>query len=170
MSLVIREGVPDDIPALARAHLEAWEAAYRGQIPDAFIDAITLEQRQEGWRKHFEDDRATVMVVEGDDALQGFAAFGPVEDDPEAPAGTGEVYAIYLLPTVIGVGIGRALFAQAGAALREEGFKRAVLWVLETNDRARRFYEKAGWVWDGTTSTHRFDCAEQPVVRYAIDL
>jgi len=44
------------------------------------------------------------------------------------------------------------------------------MWVLETNDLARHFYEKAGWIWDGTTSEHRFDCGNRPIVRYASDL
>jgi hypothetical protein len=42
--------------------------------------------------------------------------------------------------------------------------------VLETNERARSFYEAAGWRWDGTTSAHRFDCAERPIVRYTFRL
>jgi ribosomal protein S18 acetylase RimI-like enzyme len=37
--------------------------------------------------------------------------------------------------------------------LRCRGFDEAVLWVLETNERARRFYEKAGWKTDGQTKT-----------------
>jgi hypothetical protein len=33
--------------------------------------------------------------------------------------------------------------------LRDAGFGDAILWVLEGNDRAQRFYEIGGWVLDG---------------------
>lgn len=35
--------------------------------------------------------------------------------------------------------------------LAELGFDAATLWVLEGNQRARRFYEKGGWSTDGAT-------------------
>lgn len=54
--------------------------------------------------------------------------------------------------------------------LRAFGYDRAMLWVMASNDRSRRFYERAGWSWDGTTSEHRFDCANVPIVRYVTDL
>jgi ribosomal protein S18 acetylase RimI-like enzyme len=54
--------------------------------------------------------------------------------------------------------------------LRSRGFRTATLWVLESNDRARRFYELAGWKPDGTTASERIDCALLPTVRYRTDL
>jgi ribosomal protein S18 acetylase RimI-like enzyme len=64
-----------------------------------------------------------------------------------------ELYAIYLDQAVVGRGIGRALLAQALADLRRRGYQSAMLWVLATNARARRFYEAAGWRADGVTRT-----------------
>ena len=66
--------------------------------------------------------------------------------------------------------MGRELFEGVTRSLRDAGYTRATLWVLEANAPARRFYEKAGWSWDGAVSTHMFDCANEPVVRYAVDL
>ena len=99
----------------------------------------------------------------------GFCGFGPCRDD-EAPEHTAEVFTIYLLPEAAGRGIGRELFASATDRLRWFGYERALLWVMASNARSRRFYERAGWSWDGTTSEHRFDCANLPIVRYATDL
>jgi ribosomal protein S18 acetylase RimI-like enzyme len=161
----IRNGAPDDAPALARTHVAAWEAAYRGQIPDEAIQAMTVERREEMWARHLADRPLGTLVIEEADRVVGFASFGPAEDESLGPA-TGEVYGIYLLPEVIGTGVGRDLFARATERLRAAGFASAILWVLETNERARRFYEAAGWRWDGATSAHRFDCAERPIVRY----
>ena len=168
-SFAIRDGVPADAPALARTHVEAWEAAYRGQVPDDAIAAMTVERREEMWARHLAEPARGTLVVEGGDRAVGFAMFGPAEDETLGPA-TGEVYGIYLLPEAIGTGTGRDLFARVTDRLRAAGFTSAILWVLETNDRARRFYEAAGWRWDGTTSAHRFDCAERPIVRYTVRL
>lgn len=86
------------------------------------------------------------------------------------PQGTGELYAIYVAEGVAGTGVGRDLLLRSTTALGEEGFERATLWVLETNQRARRFYEREGWAWDGTTSTHLVECSNLPIVRYTLDL
>ena len=168
-SFTIRDGVADDASALARTHVEAWEAAYRGQIPDDAIEAMTVERREEMWAHHLAQPSHGTLVVQGADRVVGLAMFGPAEDEILGP-GTGEVYGIYLLPEAIGTGVGRDLFARATDRLRAAGFTSAILWVLETNERARRFYEAAGWRWDGTMSAHRFDCAERPIVRYTVRL
>jgi GNAT superfamily N-acetyltransferase len=64
----------------------------------------------------------------------------------------GEVYALYVIPDWWSTGTGRSLMSCAVATLSDAGYQRAVLWVLEANDRARRFYEKAGWIPDGASN------------------
>jgi GNAT superfamily N-acetyltransferase len=79
---------------------------------------------------------------------------------------TGEVFAIYAAPDAWGTGTGRTLMADAVTELARLGYADAVLWVLDANDRARRFYARAGWTADGATMTdgsRGFDLIE---VRY----
>ena len=83
---------------------------------------------------------------------------------------TGEVTAIYLAESAAGTGLGHELFDRIQDELRAAGFTRGSLWVLETNARARRFYEREGWRWDGARSDHQIQCDRQPIVRYAADL
>jgi GNAT superfamily N-acetyltransferase len=73
---------------------------------------------------------------------------------------------VYLEPDRIGHGIGKRLSDHALDDLRERGFSAATLWVLETNDGARRFYEREGWTADGLTTSERVDCEMRPTVRY----
>lgn len=61
----------------------------------------------------------------------------------------GEIYAIYLVPAAWDEGIGRQLMAAALGRLGEAGFGQVILWVLDSNVRARRFYEAGGWRADG---------------------
>jgi ribosomal protein S18 acetylase RimI-like enzyme len=167
---VIREAAPTDARAIADVHVASWRWAYRGQLSDDLLDGLSVEEREAMWRRGLErDDVPRTFVAERDGAVVGFVSVGPPED-AGAPVGTGELYAIYLLEDAAGLGVGRALFATGEQALRDAGYERAFLWVLASNERARRFYERAGWTWDGTTSEHRIDCANHAVVRYVRDL
>ena len=152
--------------------MASWRHAYRGLLPDDYLEKLSVDERAAQRLAWFADPPAgSGVLVAEDDAgrVVGFATFEPSRDD-DAPEGTGEVPAIYLDPADVGKGFGRELFAATTTVLRKAGFTRATLWVLEVNASARRFYEKAGWTWDGAVSTHDFDCANEPVVRYGVDL
>ena len=165
----IRRARPEDARAVAEVHVGSWRHAYRGLLPDAYLDRLSVEDREAMWREAFGEPDEGAFVAESDGRIVGFAAFGPSRDE-DAGDGIGEIPAIYVEPSTVGRGVGRELIEAATAALREAGHRRATLWVLEANERARRFYEKAGWAWDGTVDRHDFDCANEPVVRYAVDL
>ncbi|MCW2980014.1 MAG: acetyltransferase [Solirubrobacterales bacterium] len=77
----------------------------------------------------------------------GFVTFGPSRD--EDTVGMGEIYALYVDPGRYEGGVGRLLMAHARRRLKEQGFKAAVLWVLQGNERAASFYEREGWKPDG---------------------
>jgi ribosomal protein S18 acetylase RimI-like enzyme len=169
--LTLRDATAADARAIAEIHVAAWRSAYRGLVPDAVLDGLSAEDREAMWRGGLvaPEPGWGCLVAEDRGNIVGFVGYGP-PDDAEAGPDLGEIYAIYLEPTAVGTGIGRDLFAAGSRRLHDAGYRRAFLWVLETNDRARRFYERAGWAWDGTKSAHRFDCAELPIVRYAADL
>jgi ribosomal protein S18 acetylase RimI-like enzyme len=167
----IREAELPDARGIAEIHVRAWRAAYRGQLPDEYLDGLSVEERlsQHEWTIRNPRETWRLWVAEDDGSVVGFAVTGPSED-ADADDSTGEVYAIYLDPDRVGTGIGRRLFEHAVEDLGARGFATATLWVLEANERARRFYERAGWRPDGTTSSERFDCAMRPTVRYRASL
>jgi L-amino acid N-acyltransferase YncA len=166
---VLRLARPEDARAIAEVHVGSWRHAYRGLLPEGYLDRLSVDEREGSWREALGSDTAGAVVAEAEGRIVGFASFGPSRD-ADAAEGVGEVPAIYVDAEVLGTGVGRSLLAEATTRLREAGFRRATLWVLEANARARRFYEKSGWAWDGTVSRHDFDCANEPVVRYAVDL
>ena len=168
----VRAARADDARAIAEVHVASWRWAYRRILTDAFLDGLSVDDRERAWAAWFagQEPRGCVFVAaDPTGAVVGFVNAGPSRDEGASPE-TGEVRAIYVLPEVQGTGVGRALMEAADAGLRAAGFRRATLWVLEANDLGRRFYEKAGWAWDGATSDHRFDCGNRPIVRYAADL
>ena len=56
----------------------------------------------------------------------------------------GELYAVYLLEAHQRRGVGRRLACAVAHGLLSAGFESMLLWVLEENRRARRFYESLG--------------------------
>ena len=141
-----------DAGQIAEVHVRAWQAAYRGQVPDDYLDSLSIDQRHTSWSEILSESdppSTAVFVIEDDDqGVVGFAAISPSRDSESTPT-TGEVGAIYLLPEFWGAAYGWALLNRATESLREAAFSTATLWVLESNVRARSFYERAGWAPDG---------------------
>jgi ribosomal protein S18 acetylase RimI-like enzyme len=165
----IRRATPEDARAIAEVHVASWRWAYRGQLPDDVLAALSADGREAQWVDQLSVDEADVLVAERAGAVVGFAsAMGSRDDD--AAASTGEVLTVYVTREAAGTGTGRALLRAAEDALRTRGFTRATLWVLTSNDRARSFYERNGWAWDGATSDHQIECANHPIVRYVTSL
>ena len=173
MGVRIREATPDDAGAIAEINVRGWRAAYRGVVSAATLEALSVEDLQARFTGFMADPGrgSTALVALGDDGrVIGYTSFGTPRETSTDLEDAGEVYAIYVEPEAWGSGWGRALFAAAEDGLREAGFRRGFLWVLEENPRARRFYEAAGWRWDGARSDHQMECDNLPIVRYVADL
>jgi GNAT superfamily N-acetyltransferase len=147
---MIRDAQPGDESAVADVHVRAWKAAYRGLLPEDFLEELAPEHRVPGYRFGLGDPRAprTLLAFDGE-TLLGFATFGPCRD--EDAAGAGELFALYIDPARWRTGAGRALLLAARERLRELGFHEAVLWVLCGNEAAERFYAADGWGRDGSS-------------------
>jgi GNAT superfamily N-acetyltransferase len=150
-TVVIRAARMADIPGLIDVHIASWRSAYREQVPDQVLADLDLtrSQRQRTWSAVLSNDRQRAFVAERNDQILGFVNIGPAR--PPVDPTIGEVYAIYLNPNAWDQGLGRALFATGEKTLRSLGYRSAILWMLATNLRARKFYEAAGWRADGET-------------------
>ena len=166
----IRNATPDDAAAIGRAHAEGWDAAYRGLMADVAVDEfIHSGDHTERWSVRLEEEpeERDIWVAEVDGKVVGFAQTGPNRDGISDHR-VAELYCIYLGSGAIGTGVGRKLFTHAIDHLRTRGYERVVLWVLERNERARRFYETAGWQHEGTSRVDPGDGCKD--LQYSIDL
>ena len=137
--------------AVARVHVRSWQAAYRNILPDNYLDQLRPQDRASKYDFATRDPlkpQTILAVDEGiESAIHGFATTMPVTDS-DMP-GCGELCALYVDPQHWGAGAGRALLAAARAHMFQQGFQRAILWVLTGNMRAERFYQRDGWAADG---------------------
>lgn len=180
MGAIVRRAVPEDAARIAEVHIGTWQVAYRGQLPDAFLDGLSegLSRRRESWRRTIAGgpdarpySEGEVWVAEVGGELAGFVGIGPPQQRADAQPGVGELYAIYVDARHWERGVGSALLAQATERLRAQGYTSAILWVLASNERARRFYEARGWRPDGGVKTEtRPGGVELNEVRYRVDL
>lgn len=123
-----------------------------GQVPDEYLASLSVAERKASWVRIIagsEWPSAGVLLLIDGDRVVGFVSFGASRDEPADPE-TGEVMAICVEPEVWGAGGGRLLMDNALGLVRDAGLGRCTLWVLESNERARRFYEVGGWTADGS--------------------
>lgn len=148
----LRRARAEDAMGIAIVHVRSWQAAYFGLMPQEYLDSLGAEQRLPRWERVLREaewPQAGTFVAEDGGKITGFASICPARDDDADPGRAGELAAIYLLPEWWGMGVGQQLMTSALSALSDAGYGEALLWVLDTNSRARRFYEAASWQADG---------------------
>jgi len=97
------------------------------------------------WRGVAMQQPSSLLLARKAGQVLGFVAFG-ASRDADAPAGRAEIWAIYVKPADWSTGVGRALLLRAMDCLFAEGYASISLWVIAGNERALRFYERAGFV------------------------
>jgi ribosomal protein S18 acetylase RimI-like enzyme len=126
----IRDAEASELDALAGLWYEGWQDAHAAIVPRRLRELRTLES--------FRDRLAA--------RLAHIRVSGPVG----APLGFcinegDELYQLYVAPAARGSGLALALTRDSEARLAAAGVKTAWLACSVGNDRAARFYEKAGW-------------------------
>lgn len=140
-------------------HALGWRAAYRGYIPDSFLSGEITDGR---WipvfRQNYEEGIYHGLLLYDGNIPLCCATYGPARVDHAAGdtvcnfsspdlAAWGELVSLYAHPDHWGEGYGSLVMEEV--LKRMSGYPGCFLYVLRENDRARRFYEKHGFVWDG---------------------
>ena len=145
---MVRLAAPSDAEALGAISARAFEATYRGIVPDAALDEWIgggAAAWQAALASRAPDSPSRAWVAEREGSVIGYATTSPARANwLPPPDGAGELTNLYLDPDVIGTGVGRGLYDHAVADLRERGFDPLVVWAFRDNHRARRFYEGRG--------------------------
>lgn len=161
----IRRARIDDAAAIAAVHVRTWQAAYEHVFGAERLAGLEPAARASLAQRAVTNEDNDVFVAEGDGRIVGFATSGSPEDDLEHR----ELSAIYVLPDAWGTAAARGLMASTLEAMRGRGVPDAILWVLQDNPRARRFYEREGWREDGAAESDYLGVTVA-LTRYRIDL
>lgn len=155
-ALTLRRAGPDDADTLFEIHRASALAAYADVFPPERYPFPDDDMRAH-WNEVLAETGTEVLVAEREEVPVGFVGVSP-----------GWLKSLFVLPEAWGGGAGSALHDEAVALLRAKGAG-AQLWVLEANERARRFYERRGWRYDGERRQSDFP-PHPPALRYTLDL
>jgi len=147
MEPVVRDARPGEGRRFEEIRIAGWRAAYTALIDQAFLASLVVDEERVAWREQWLQAPVpgqVTLVAERDGVILGGAFLVACRDDDSA--GAAELAALYVDPVL--------RYSGAGTALLNAGFARMtepvqVLWTLEGNVPARRFYERHRFVLDG---------------------
>lgn len=120
---LIREASVADALGIAKVHVRTWKSAYRGLIPNSFLQSMSVEPRAKVWAKDLESPlpKTHTLVAVWDDEIVGFIGVGTARG--EGTENKGEIFAIYVDPQTQGRGIGSALMRSGIEILAKDHWK-----------------------------------------------
>ena len=148
--------------ASCASHIYAlsWKTAYKNIVPHKYLDGLSLER----WTPLLLDSPYTSFVIKDGGEYVATSSSAPARD--ETMCGWGEIISLYVLPQYFNKGYGKEMFSFAAAQLHENGFQNIYLWVLEENQKARRFYEQNGFVPNGDKAVIHIGGKDLTELRY----
>lgn len=141
--LDLREATAEDAALISRIIACSWRGAYQELIDPVYLARLPEEYWMPSMRSWLGSGRMYGFLAELDGLPVGCVIYGRGRDEERAD--WGEIVSLYILPEVLGRGIGSALLRSALSALREDGYDRVYLWAICGNGRAERFYRKHGF-------------------------
>ena len=142
-------------------HALGWRTAYRNSIPAEYMaQEITDERWLPVFRQNYREGIYHGLLLYSGGFSLCCATYGPARVDRAAGdtvcnfsspdlASWGELVSLYAHPDHWGQGYGSVVLEEVLRRLKAVGHPGCFLYVLQENTRARRFYEKHGFAWDG---------------------
>lgn len=148
----VRPATVGESDQIARAHIRTWQVAYAHVLPAAYLASFDPSEWTERRRRQIAQQTPPdeCFVAEVDGGIVGHATVGRFRDgDGVRDPAVGEIRAIYVVPEQWSAGVGPALLRAGIDHLVSYGLGEIRLWVIADNQRARHFYERFGFVFDG---------------------
>ena len=143
----VRSAKPSDCAAIASAYLESWCAGYRDLLPAAVLEAEAQARSGRDWTSALDQPSRVVLVAE--DNLGKIIGVAECEHAPN-PGHRPWLQMLYVVASAWGSGAAVELLGGALEAVRHAGHHSTWLEVVDRQARARRFYEREGFVLDTT--------------------
>ena len=148
MNFKIIRAKKENAHEMALLHAISWEQAYSGIIPENIINDFTIEKREKIFSSAISSNPEEYYIFKVDDNLAGIASLNK-SHEKNAPDYIGEIYSIYFHPKYWGTPATYYGLQFCVDRLKTLGFKTVTIWVLNDNIRAKKFYEKNGFIPDG---------------------
>ncbi len=164
----IRIATITDVPAISLIHALSWKEAYKNNLSPQFLSSIQNDHWVPFFTEHIKNQRFETALLYKYEKATACITYGKSRD--ELLEDCAEIVSLYVLPEYWSQKQGYELMQFCKQRLREQGFLKAYLWVLKENQRAIEFYEKLGFVDDGSTIRVPMDDKMLTDSRYRIAL
>ena len=139
--MLIRKVKYKDIEQIVDIDIKDWKIMYRGIIDDNILKNLDRNKKIEKYKKRYETEK--IIVAENNGTVLGFCWYDDNIEN-EKNGGDSEIVAIYVDCDKLGNGIGKKMMEYVMKELKNKGKRKMILWCLEENENARKFYEKMG--------------------------
>ena len=149
--MIVRNAELEDMKQLGHIMSVSFQTAFADFVSQQTLDGCTQEDNCAALLESvYREGKMHFLIGEN----SGMLVWQKVQD-------SAEIVAIHSLPESWGTGLGHAMLEEV---LNQIGNQPVFLWAVKENERARRFYEKHGFRWDGSERVSEFDGALE--VRY----
>ena len=136
----VRTAQIQDIAGISHLLATSWKTAYRGIVDDDYLDSLGYDHWVDYLTSALSGDTVFSMVLSENQEIVGASVLGKSETENEV-----HLISLYLLPEKIGLGYGHKFYGEIEKEIRNKGFKKCALDVLEKNKRAVKFYKAHGF-------------------------
>ena len=148
----LRIATNKDIAGLSRCVATCWKKAYRGLVPQTYLNQLRYDFWEPAYKRWLADDRIATLCMEQNGEIIATTTFGDGRD-AKLP-GWAETMMVFVDPAYKGMGIGSNMLNTQLRILKKQGFMQDYVWALGTNTPAIKFYQKHGFrlsgeTWDG---------------------
>jgi GNAT superfamily N-acetyltransferase len=146
MTVTVRTATSADIEAIAGIHVQSWQSAYRGVVPDDILGSMNAQRSMPGWQNTLDSFPGNLTVAQDEAGILGFCCAGAVVDSGKNHPYAFQIYGLHVRPDRHRQGAGSLLLGRAFERMHTLGLAGAVVWTLAPLVQSRRFYEKHGGV------------------------
>ena len=159
-----RDATGADAAALAELGARSFSDTFGHLYDPADLALFLANHTPAAWAAELGDPAFAVRVAEAEGAMIGYAKRGPPHL-PFTPRGTPtELRQLYVLGPWQGAGVAATLIEWVIDSARRNGADELYLSVFTDNHRARRFYEKYGFVAEGSYAFMVGNHADEDIV------
>ncbi len=144
--MIIREAKLSDAQSIVEVNVSTWESTYEGILADEYLNNLLYEKTEQAIKniiiKSSDDKRFIFVAEDSTSGVIGFASCGRVRETYNSFKG--ELYSVYIVKSYQNKGIGKLLCNCVMEKLKENDLFPMIIWVLEKNVHACKFYELTG--------------------------
>ena len=147
LGIIIKKACVEDARIFAQIISQAWQVAYKNIISEEFMKEKTnVDDRTMLFTKILSENKQSAYIIFDNNRPCGVCTCDISRD--EDLTDTFEIIAIYFLPEYWGKGFAKPTIEFVIKEIENKGYNKISLWTLEKNERAKRFYEKCGFICD----------------------